>query len=224
MRYHGSMGRPRKAQTELLPPTRERIRIAAIDLFSVRGFGGVSVRQIARAVGLNEASLYNHYADKESLLAAILEQFESELLEPGLPDPRDLPLDTAQPLADVLIEDSKRFFALARQPHMRKTWRIILLEQYRDRRVGEFAQRNLLDRPTAYFLSLLAVLQERGKVAGAVDLNSAAACLGSIYFQYSFRSNLNEAHEKPNTAVQESLYRQVALFAAAIEVKGRTSG
>lgn len=211
------MGRPRKDDAALLPPTRQRILMAAIDLFSVRGFSGVSVREIARAVGLNEASLYNHFTGKEALFTAILEQFESELIAPGLPDPANLMLDASESLTHILLEDAQRFFAMARQPHMRKTWRIILLEQYRDARVGEFAQRNLLDRPTGYFVRLLTVLRSRGKVAVSIDVDAAAAMLGSIYFHYSFRSNLNEAHGRPNGEVQSSLVRQVSLFAAAVE-------
>ena len=52
--------------------TRDRIAAAAAPLFADRGFAGVSVRDIADAVGIKAASLYNHYADKEALYFAAL--------------------------------------------------------------------------------------------------------------------------------------------------------
>lgn len=39
--------------------TKEKIVETALDLFSQRGYDGVSVRDIARAVGIRESSLYN---------------------------------------------------------------------------------------------------------------------------------------------------------------------
>ena len=53
--------------------TRERIIEAALALFSQRGYGGVSIREIARAVGLRESSLYNHFASKRAIFDAIVD-------------------------------------------------------------------------------------------------------------------------------------------------------
>lgn len=44
------------------------IRQAALDMFATRGFEGTSVRDIASAVGVQPASLYNHYSSKEEIL------------------------------------------------------------------------------------------------------------------------------------------------------------
>ena len=41
--------------------TKEKITETALDLFSQRGYDGVSVRDIARAVGIRESSIYNHF-------------------------------------------------------------------------------------------------------------------------------------------------------------------
>lgn len=54
--------------------TRDRILDAAEALFAERGLDGVAVRDIAARVGLNAASLYNHFPGKESLYEAVLER------------------------------------------------------------------------------------------------------------------------------------------------------
>jgi len=53
--------------------TRERIMHIAASLFSEEGYNGVSMRDIAKAVGIKAASLYNHFDDKEDLYLAAIE-------------------------------------------------------------------------------------------------------------------------------------------------------
>lgn len=52
--------------------TKERIVEEAFALFSERGFHAVSVRDIAAAVGIKDASLYNHFAGKQAIFDAIV--------------------------------------------------------------------------------------------------------------------------------------------------------
>ena len=54
--------------------TRERIWREALNLFSVKGFDAVSVRDIAGAVGIKESSLYNHYKNKQDIFDTIISE------------------------------------------------------------------------------------------------------------------------------------------------------
>ncbi|MDA3897750.1 MAG: TetR/AcrR family transcriptional regulator [Desulfobacteraceae bacterium] len=56
------------------PKTKTGIIEKTIPLFAKSGFSGVSMRQIARAVGINAASLYHHFPDKETLYVAAVQQ------------------------------------------------------------------------------------------------------------------------------------------------------
>ena len=53
--------------------TKERILETALELFSQRGYGGVSVRDIARAVGIRESSIYNHFENKRAVFDGIVD-------------------------------------------------------------------------------------------------------------------------------------------------------
>lgn len=55
--------------------TKERILYEALNLFSMKGFDAVSVREIARAVGIKESSLYNHFAGKQELFDTIIQHY-----------------------------------------------------------------------------------------------------------------------------------------------------
>jgi len=66
--------------------TRRAILDAAKNLFLRQGYAATGMRQIARAVGITPAAIYNHFAGKDGIFAALLEEaapFEEalELLE-----------------------------------------------------------------------------------------------------------------------------------------------
>lgn len=60
--------------------TASTIRKAAIELFYQQGFHATSQRQLADAVGLQVASLYNHIKSKEQLLAEIMSDVMHQLI------------------------------------------------------------------------------------------------------------------------------------------------
>ena len=59
--------------------SRAAILDAAKRLFMQDGYRGISMRQIAEAVGVTKAALYYHFHDKEDLFIAIVEQYLLEM-------------------------------------------------------------------------------------------------------------------------------------------------
>ncbi len=51
--------------------TRDRVIEAALEIMDAEGLEAVSMRRVAREVGVEAMSLYNHVRDKEDLLAGI---------------------------------------------------------------------------------------------------------------------------------------------------------
>jgi len=54
--------------------TAERPLDAAESQFAARGFEGATLREIARGAGIREPDLYNYFASKEALYAAVLDR------------------------------------------------------------------------------------------------------------------------------------------------------
>ena len=69
---NGKRLRPGRAR---LPAEARRRQIieAAAALFSRKGFGGTTTRQVAEAAGISEPTIFKHFATKEDLYAAIIE-------------------------------------------------------------------------------------------------------------------------------------------------------
>lgn len=92
---------------------RDEILRRAAALFAEGGPDGVSMRDIARACGLNVGSLYHHFADKESLYLSAMQDALSgktrellELLDNDSPPRRKL-LDLVDLLCRQLAEDAR---------------------------------------------------------------------------------------------------------------------
>jgi len=76
--------------------TASRIEGAALELFFERGYKSTSMRDIAQALGITAAALYNHYPSKDQILFSMVQRLHQELetalitaLENAGADPRD---------------------------------------------------------------------------------------------------------------------------------------
>lgn len=57
--------------------SRRRILDAALELFSTKGFGATSVREISAAAGVSVGAVYHHFADKQSMLTELLDEYSA---------------------------------------------------------------------------------------------------------------------------------------------------
>lgn len=71
--------------------TGPRVRDAALRLFAQNGFAAVSMRQIAREVGVQVGALYNYTPDKQTLLFDLMRTHMEELLA-AVPVDADVPV------------------------------------------------------------------------------------------------------------------------------------
>jgi len=83
--------------------TKKRILNAAFELFSSKGYLGSPTREIAKAAGVAEVTLFRHFNSKENLFAEVLRSFSTI---PSLPE-------LLPDMKDVSYEEAVR--ALARQ-------------------------------------------------------------------------------------------------------------
>ncbi|WP_052659262.1 TetR/AcrR family transcriptional regulator [Pseudomonas sp. LFM046] len=60
--------------------TQERLREAALDLFTEQGYPNTSLRDLAARLGIGAGSLYNHIESKQALLFDLVEECMSDLL------------------------------------------------------------------------------------------------------------------------------------------------
>ncbi len=127
-------------------PTKEKIFDVSVELFAQKGFNAVSVREIARKVGIRESSIYNHYKNKEAILEAIMDYFKNELSQGGLS------VNDAEALIEqgpeIFFElGAKMYIEQINTPQMEKIWRLVSIETYHNDKIREFFKKEILEEP-----------------------------------------------------------------------------
>jgi AcrR family transcriptional regulator len=100
-----------------VPLSREQVLDATLTLAEERGLEAVSMREVARRLGVTPMALYRHVGDKQALLDGLVERLLDELPEP---DPALPPEKRLRALARALRETARRhpdaFLMLLRRP------------------------------------------------------------------------------------------------------------
>jgi AcrR family transcriptional regulator len=93
-------------------PRRQQIRREAARLFAARGFLGVGVDEIGKAVGISGPGLYRHFPGKDAMLADLLVGISERLLDEGrrrvaeAPNPRAALDSLLQGHIDFALDES----------------------------------------------------------------------------------------------------------------------
>jgi AcrR family transcriptional regulator len=103
------------SMTSTKPSTRDRILVAATDLFGLRGVDAVSLDQIAAEVGVAKQTLLYWFPSKDELLQGVLAQAAAELVlvvEAAVRSATDDPLDRIDAVVRAVFRPAVRRPAL----------------------------------------------------------------------------------------------------------------
>lgn len=214
-RKAGKTGRPIKVPGEM--STKEKIFDAAVDLFSEKGYGGVSIRDIGRAVGITEGAVYKHYASKEAILESIFAYIEGRIYPQAPEGSMDVMVD-ALSLQEIL--ESIPGFMIADQ-HLAKATRIMLIEMYRNEKIGNYVRRELFERPVDETEILFEKLMAKGKVK-PYDPRALSTLFISLLVNWYIQALILNYKKSPDFEYIEKLAQdQVRLFVETFRPEDR---
>lgn len=159
----------RKERYTMEKNTKREILDAALCLFADKGYDGVSVRDIAAAVGIRQSSLYKHYESKQDIFDHILKRMDEEYdeMSRGVHAPCGDMENIARVYADITTEELQQisrgmFRFWTEDPFASRFRRMLMIEQFKDfdgrRRYHEY----LTEGPLRFMEDLFSRLSERG--------------------------------------------------------------
>ncbi len=144
-----------------LSKAKLRIVDAAIELIAEKGYNTVSVRDIARAVGIKDASIYSHFASKDEILETIFTIIRDEYLE-DRPSPETLDAILAQCSPARFLEIGfQRFKKRMSDQRQRSAYLILLREKYDDSRAASLWNEHMANS-LAYLKTVFDKMAENG--------------------------------------------------------------
>ena len=72
-------------QEERSERSKQQILDAALKLFSHKGYGATSVRDIAEEAALSKGNVYHHFPDKETVFRALIDRYFEAMSRPEFP-------------------------------------------------------------------------------------------------------------------------------------------
>lgn len=149
--------------------TKQRIIEESLNLFAEKGYEGVSMREIAAAVGIKGASIYNHFKGKDNIFQGIFEEMIKRYDDMALA--LSLPLqeseEVAQRFIDLNEQDflkmAKALFAFfVKDEFVVKFRRMLVTEQNRSQLAAQTLRSYYFDAPIQYQTGLFEKMQKNG--------------------------------------------------------------
>ena len=142
--------------------TKEKILDAALVSFAENGYKGTNLRDLAAGMGLSKSALYRHYESKEDIWNAVFDRMEAYYVSrfgspekmPPVPKSCDELCTMTMRMLDFTMHDEKIIL----------TRRILLTEQFRDKRVCSLATKHFLTGLETMFTTLFAGMMENGSL------------------------------------------------------------
>ena len=154
--------------------TKDKILEAALKIFSRDGYAGTNLKDIAEAVGVVKSGVYRHYAGKEELWNAVLDEMECYYAErfgtpenmPAVPQSTDELKTLTLQMLNFTMHDEKIIM----------TRKLLLTEQFRDARARVLATRHFGTGLETVFAKIFAGMMENGSLR-----HGDAAMLAFVY-------------------------------------------
>jgi AcrR family transcriptional regulator len=169
--------------------TKEKIIFESLKLFSSKGYDGVSMREIAAAVGIKGASLYNHFKGKEDIFHAIfsemMKQYDNAAAMMNIPmeesDQTIIKYHNAD--ENQLLRMAEGLFAFFTQNEFAVMFRKLLVsEQHKSSIAAKCYKEYYLEAPILFQSQIFRGLQQNGDFQNCDPDTMALHFYGPIYY------------------------------------------
>lgn len=151
--------------------TKDLILQTALRLFAERGYNGVSMRELAKEVGIKAASIYNYFSSKEELFNHLLAEMQNryEQIVKKLNIPMGKSKETALQYAALSEEGLQElavslFLYFAKDEFAVSFRKMLIGEKYRNLAAGDLFKDMFIKEPLKYQTELFQKLIEQGKL------------------------------------------------------------
>lgn len=189
--------------------TREKILETGLELFSIHGYHGVSVRDIAGAVGIRESSLYNHFQGKRAIFDAIvdacLRRAEEYFRTCSLPFSQG---DDASVYRNASLEQLQELIAQTFRYFFDDPWnvrfrRLLLISQFADGRCRDIYRRLYQDKCIQVQAYIFSTLMDAGELRREDPATVAAEFHGPLFMLLHTCGSFEEARPAIRAHVEQ---------------------
>lgn len=194
--------------------TKQEVLLAALDLFSVKGYEGTSISEIAQKVGIKKATMYSHFTSKQEILdelvRTVFEEYNKHTIFKNTNFEEMFNLDSTDVIdVNVVIEKVlKHVNYIIHSGVISKLRKMLLIEQFQNETLSELQTKQNYTDVLNYFTSLFEYLISKDKLK-AYDPDIMAA---SFAFPISVWINLVDRFPAKEDEVNSLITRHITQF------------
>ena len=190
------------------PSTRDRLVVAAADLFARDGLLGATTREIAKHAGVNEVTLFRIFKNKEALVAAVVDRLsrETEFAR------EDAPAASTQTAREAIERFVREYHALLSE-HL-PLIRTLIGEIHRHEGQEAIAVRGIFGPQRRELVAALEAARKRDKIPSRFHPAIVADQLAGMIFGHVLRRNSAFARDYEDDAFMKQC---VDLVCSALE-------
>ncbi len=203
--------------------TKDIILDVAIELFAEKGYNRVSIREIAKAVGIKGSSIYNHFKSKEDIMETLLAIYKEESDKYFGGFYMDMNIDNlieSTSMEEMLEKSLMLSVGFMGVPKVNRIFKILTSELSYSSRFREFFLNEFIVVPREILTEIFGKLAERGKIKAeepellAIEFYSFV--IYKFYEDYILRGETNIDFEK----MKSEFTRHIRFFTRTIVSSG----
>lgn len=198
--------------------TKQKIIEESLKLFAKKGYEGVSVREIAAAVGIKGASIYNHFKGKEDIFQGIFHEMIKRYdgMAKLLSIPTEETTDAAHRFIglgerELLYLANELFAFFVKDEFVVQFRRMLVAEQNRSSLAAQTLKSYYYDAPIQYQTYLFVKMQDCGKFKTYDAATMALHFYSPVYFLLS-RYDLEQDYDTCTKELEQHVHWFLNLY------------
>lgn len=206
--------------------TKQEILKAALDLFSVQGYEATSISQIADVVGIRKATMYSHFASKQEILDALvqntMEQYNKHSIfaQANWNDPafiKDKQNITVEAALKIILGHIRY---ILHDPQISKSRRMLTIEQFQNPALKALQTKQNYADVMDYFTGLMNFLISQRRIKD----NDPKIMAAQLCLPISAWINLCDREPERENEVMDLIERHIRQFFKIYEREKRGRG
>lgn len=192
--------------------TKQKIINESLKLFAEKGYDGVSMREIAAAVGIKGASIYNHFKGKEDVFMAIFEKmtklYDGAALSLDLAErPENLASGMFASISEKQLQDMAvyLFSLFARNEFMVMFRKLLVSEQHKFPMAAKCLREYYFEAPVKFQFMIFEELKKQGAFK-EYDADIMALHFYSPIYYLLNKADLGEDYETCLTKIKKHVH------------------
>ena len=193
--------------------TKERILHVAFSLFSEYGYKNASVRKIAKAVGIRESAIYNHYKNKEDIFLEIAKNIFST---PFLVSQEEIE-ELSQRGKPFLNKFVMQYKMLSFDKKSESLFRILLIELFQNRTLREKFMSEFNDENIKMLSGGFFSMMQNGLIRSADPMMMSYEFLSTLFY-IRLQTTLLRFDKLSTSALATQFEKHVDFFWESIKI------